>query len=513
MAVRLSKSDYTLACQCEKALWLKKNMPHLLEHDEATKAKFETGHEVGELAKGYFGPYEEVEFGKFGVMAHETKQWIESGEGKVLCEATFKHGNLLCMVDLLVRRAGGKFDIVECKSSTKVKPYHLSDIAFQAYVAEACGVEVRKCILMHIDKDYVRAGDLSPRRLFTLEDVTEDYRMMKPEVSERIERYEAVAGYGEVPDIQIGCHCTSPNECGFKGHCWAGVPEGSVHELAGATAKTKFAMAERGVKTLEQIGRDDGLLRTLKRPLARLQALEAAGRVDGVVLDAAKVSEFLAGMSFPLHFLDFETVQPLIPRWRGTRPYQQLPTQFSLHTVEADGSIVHKEFLARQGADPRRAVADALASAIPEGSCSVAWNMRFEKGRIGELAEAFPDLAAHLGSIAEGMVDLMVPFSKGWVYVPGMRGSASIKAVLPAMFPDSTELDYHALDGVHNGVEAMDAFLRLEELPPDEAEAVREQLLRYCELDTLAMVRIWEALVSWVTVGSGSVERSVTEAA
>ena len=283
--------------------------------------------------------------------------------------------------------------------------------------------------------------------------------------------------------------------------------------LAGSTAKTKFRMLADGIETLEQIGRDEKLLRALKKPLARNQCLEAAGKTPAPAYDPEKISEFLDTMSYPLYFLDFETVQPLIPRWRGTRPYQQLPTQFSLHVVNENGSLEHREFLAQHGSDPRRSVAEALVASIPMGSCSVAWNMSFEKARIAEMADSFPDLAGHLLSIAEGMVDLMVPFSKGWAYVPGMNGSASIKAVLPAMFPDSEELDYHALEGVHNGVEAMDAFLRLESMEPAEAEATREQLLRYCELDTLAMVRIWEALVSWASDGSESVEKVASEAA
>lgn len=177
------------------------------------------------------------------------------------------------------------------------------------------------------------------------------------------------------------------------------------------------------------------------------------------------------------------------------RPYQQIPTQYSLHILRRqEAELEHREYLAEAGTDPRRAVAEHLVADIPADACTLAYNMGFEKGRISELANAFPDLADHLLAINAGMHDLIVPFRKGSFYARAMGGSNSIKAVLPALFPEDPELDYHALDGVHNGSEAMDAFARMVDMSPEETALTREHLLRYCELDTLAMVRIWERL-------------------
>lgn len=213
------------------------------------------------------------------------------------------------------------------------------------------------------------------------------------------------------------------------------------------------------------------------------------------LIDRAGVAAFLDTLTFPLYFLDFETMQPAIPPFDGMRPYQQIPTQYSLHVLRsADAELEHYEFLADAHGDPRRAVAEHLVADIPEDVCSLAYNMGFEKGRIREMAKEFPDLAERLLNIADNMRDLLVPFSKGWYYARAMGGSNSIKAVLPALFPNDPQLDYHALEGVHNGSEVMNAFEAMASMSAEEEAVTREQLLRYCELDTLAMVKIWQKL-------------------
>ena len=225
--------------------------------------------------------------------------------------------------------------------------------------------------------------------------------------------------------------------------------------------------------------------------------------LDGIV-DVAALRRFLDDLSFPLYFLDFETFQPAIPLFDGTKPYQQIPTQYSLHVLKSPNSeLEHYEYLAEAGTDPRRSVAEHLVIDIPHGVCTLAYNMGFEKGRISELASTFPDLADRLIAINEGMRDLIVPFRNGDYYVRAMGGSNSIKAVLPALFPNDPKLDYHSLEGVHNGSEAMNAFEAMVNMDADQIAITREQLLRYCELDTFAMVRIWEKLVSAVQQRSG----------
>ena len=210
-----------------------------------------------------------------------------------------------------------------------------------------------------------------------------------------------------------------------------------------------------------------------------------------------KISKFLDTLSYPLYFLDFETYQESIPEYDGISPYMQIPFQYSLHYIEEDGGeLYHKEFLAEAGIDPRRSLAERLVKDIPKGVCVMAYNMMFEKMIIKNLAEFFPDLSDHLMNIYDNMCDLMIPFKDRDYYSKEMSGSYSIKYVLPALFPDDPSLDYHNLEGVHNGSEAMETYANLGNYNKEEQEVIRNNLLRYCELDTYAMVKIYEKLKS-----------------
>ena len=207
------------------------------------------------------------------------------------------------------------------------------------------------------------------------------------------------------------------------------------------------------------------------------------------------IKEFLDTLWYPLYFLDFETTQSIIPEFVGTKPYAQIPFQYSLHYIEREGGeLHHKEFLAVSGENPLRGISERLCEDIPEDACVIVFNKRFERGRLGELASYFPDLSKHLNKIKGNIRDLMIPFRKGYYYNRKMEGSHSIKKVLPAIFPDDPSMDYHNLEGVHNGGEAMDLFPKIKDLPEEEQIIARKNLLKYCELDTYATVKIWQEL-------------------
>jgi hypothetical protein len=217
------------------------------------------------------------------------------------------------------------------------------------------------------------------------------------------------------------------------------------------------------------------------------------------VIDAKKINVFLDTITFPLYFLDFETFMPAIPPFDGCRPYMQIPFQYSLHILKSPNTkLEHREFLAKEGTDPRRLLAEALYRDIPikehNQDCILAYNMGFEKGVIANLAKLFPDLSEQLLEIRSHIKDLMTPFQSQAYYRREFEGSYSIKAVLPGLFPDDPELNYHNLELIQNGSDAMTAFLGLEKKSPKEIAAIRRALLSYCCLDTLAMVKIWEYL-------------------
>ena len=489
--MRLSKSRYVTGLQCPKILWMNEHMPEQFDESVRDEARLETGNVVGDLAMGYYGDYVEVEFDKHGfeAMAERTRELLDAGE-RVICEATFIHGDNFCMADILRVEPDG-VHIVEVKATTSLKDYHVDDASYQLWVIEQCGLKVKSMGLMHLNKNYRREGDIDLHGLFVVEDVTEEVRSRARTVPANIGRIAAIAGDADEPNVRVGRHCNNPHACGYQAWCKRRFPTPNVFDINGIWMSVAAGMAyDDGVVTFGDVLRSGVSLNPR-------QSIQVACEVDGTdqYVDRDAVRAFLGRLRFPLYFLDFETFQEAVPPYDGCWPYEQIPSQYSLHVLdEPDGELRHYEFLAPEGADPRRAVAERLCEDIPRGACTLAYYMGFERTRIRELAGLFPDLAPHLLSINEGMVDLYEPFRRGDVFLRAMGGSNSIKVVLPAMFPGDPELDYHALEGVHNGGEAMAAYSNLVNLPPEERAAVREQLLRYCELDTLAMVRIYERL-------------------
>ena len=474
----LSKSRYTAFCQCPKNLWLKVYKPEEAKDDPAMQARFEQGNEVGDLAMELFGPYKEVTTKNpdgsldLNKMCALTQQYMKDGVDNI-CEASFALEGHYCAVDIL-RRNGDGWDIYEVKSSsfpecdgeeTKLEKY-APDIAYQKWVLTQCGVKVINTYLVCINSSYVRHGELDIKSLFVIIDMHDLVKNEYLKVPAQSNQALKILGMKDEPDYDLSEHCMKPYTCAFFDYCKRqhGVPEDrpTVFDLY----RMNFS------KKLEHYH---------------------AGRIT---FDALR-SEKLSDKQQTLYFLDFETLQQAIPQYDGQKPYQQITFQYSLHIKEsATAPYQHKEFLApSDGTDPRCAVAEQLCKDIPMNVCTLAYNKGFECGRIKELAALYPDLAVHLMNIQEHIQDLLTPFQSGYYYVPAMGGSFSIKSVLPALFPDDPSLDYHNLaGGVQNGGDAMTIFPKIQHMQPDEAQAAREALLRYCELDTWAMVKVWEKL-------------------
>lgn len=484
----LSKSMYCSGVQCPKMLWLKKHCPELFDDSVMNQAVLDTGSEVGDLAMGLFGDYTEVPYGDLTGMIRKTGELLAAGV-PVIAEASFSFGGLFCSVDILRNGGSGSVELYEVKSSTSVHEIYLHDVAFQMYVLEGLGLRVEKACLVHIDRSYVRGAELDIGKLFAVEDLTETVRGMQPDVAERIRMLRSCIAGAEEPCLHPGQHCFSPYGCGFWKHCTGPLPEPNVFDVAGMQTKTQLKYYAQGIVSFEDLLK--------KAKLNDAQKLQVSCEVNDLPahIEPGGIRGFLDTLSYPLYFLDFESFQPAVPLYENSRPYDQIVFQYSLHYYEREGGpLLHREYLAAPGGDPRRALAEQLCRDIPRGACVLAYNMGFEKGRIGELAELYPDLADHLTDIRGYIRDLMVPFQQKQYYTKAMQGSYSIKYVLPALFPDDPELDYHSLEGVHNGTEASAAFAAMQKMPPEELASCREHLLKYCGLDTLAMVRILEKL-------------------
>ncbi|MBR5426821.1 MAG: DUF2779 domain-containing protein [Clostridia bacterium] len=475
-------------------LWLDTYRPELHEANAADEARFTAGNEVGDLAMGLFGDYVEVtakkENGRLDLseMIRRTEEEMKKGT-PVICEASFSFGGLYCAVDLLKKENGG-WAIYEVKSSTHVSRVYCADVAYQKYVLENCGVRVTGTYLVTIDSGYVYDGTLRLDELFCVTDISAGVAVELQKIEPNLETAEHVLADGTEPRFDISERCRDPYGCDYWGYCTRALPTPNVFDLYRVGFKNALKYYYDGVASFE------ALLRAGKvKNKTALRQIDFALNDRGTFTDREAICAFLDTLSYPLYFLDFETMQLPVPKYVGSRPYQQIPFQYSLHYIEKEGGEVkHKEFLAESGPDPRRALAQRLCADIPKDVCVTAYNRGFECGRIKELAAAFPDLAEHLLNIEGNIKDLLTPFQSGWYYNRAMGGSFSIKSVLPALFPDDPELDYHNLEGVHNGSEAMEIFPRIEFMPPEEKESARRNLLKYCELDTLAMVKVWEKL-------------------
>ena len=486
----LSKSRYCSGVQCPKILWLRENMPEEFDSSVMNQAVLDNGNDVGDYAMGLFGDFEEVPHTEhLSDMISATQKLIEEGVQNI-CEASFSYDGCFCSVDIFRNLGGNKVELYEVKSSTSVKWIYEHDISYQYYVLTKLGYDVQKACIVYINNLYVRHGEIELDKLFAISDCTTLAKERLNEVEENVARFRKYLEQKEEPDCEIGGHCKNPYDCGYWSHCAKDIPEdGGFTVWNISDFRKKQQCYDKGLITFEQLY-EAGVLKG-----KYLQQVEVELKNLPPQIKEKEVKHFLDTLSYPLFFLDFETFNPAIPLYDNSRPYQQIVFQYSLHYIEKEGGeLKHKECLAYPGNDPRRQIAEQLCNDIPPDVCTIAYNMGFEKGKIFDMAELYPDLHDHLMNIHSNIKDLMIPFRKRWYYAREMQGSYSIKLVLPALFPDDPSLNYHNLEGVHNGGEASTTFLEMQKMNKEELEKWREYLLRYCELDTYAMVKILEKL-------------------
>lgn len=487
----ITKSIFMQGHQCQKLLWLALNIRDALV--EASSAQTEDGEEVGALARGYFGQdYTLIELSKPEDMVHATRAALAAGT-QTICEASFATDDLFCAADI-VRPTPSGLEVYEVKSSTSPKPEQYDDMAFQYHVIEAAGFTISKFSIIYVNGLYEFEGDIDLHGLFTVQDCTADLKLRQLGIAHTIGVCRHVRDMSTEPSCALSYHCEKPYLCPAKEYCFNlhQVPEHSVFDIAGMPAKKKYELYAQGYVTPQQLQASTILT---DRQYTQVSGMGKPFSSE-VSINKSALRDYLEALKYPIYFLDFETIMHAVPRYRQTTPFAQVPFQYSLHVQDRPfAKPEHMEFLARAGEDPRRDLAQQLCSDISQNYTCMAYNDRFEKGVNKKLAELFPDISHQLLSINARMCDLMVPFQQRWWYSDQLGGSYSIKAVLPAMCPNDPELDYLSLPGPHNGVEAMATFASLAQTTdPAEAEHMRSGLLKYCGLDTLAMVKILDAL-------------------
>jgi predicted RecB family nuclease len=487
---QLSKSKLIAYRQCPKRLWLEIYKPEL--RDESGKETvFATGNAVGEISQKIFDPEGKgvnVDPNLIGwdESAVQTEASIKAAKGPVF-EAYLQIPGALALADVLLPDYSAdalQWEMIEVKSSTSVKDYHRDDAAIQAYVAERSGIPLSKVGLAHINSQFVYAGDGNYDGLLHVKDLTEDAKSRSAEVEAWLQGAQKTAAENQEPDIEVGSHCKKPFTCGFHEYCHKGISttEDPFSMLPDLRAKKRATFEAAGIESLEAI--PEHLLSPTQTKV------RSAHLKNETSFDHKLARQLLGASDKTAYFLDYETIMFAVPIWRDSRPYQNLPFQYSLHRLDTEGRLEHREFLAEDDKDPRRALAEQMIEDCgPEGPIFV-YNATFERAVTHELAALFPDLSELLKAIIERFIDLY-PIAKAAYYNPSQHGSWSLKAVAPAI---STECCYDDLEGVKVGSDAGAAFLEscAAETSPERRKELREQMLKYCKLDTLATVKIWE---------------------
>jgi hypothetical protein len=439
----LSKSRVLAGHQCAKRLYLQLYAPHLGAEPGATlRYRWEQGHEVGRLAQEAFPGGVRLDAGRdrLDEALARTAALARDTSVSAIFEATFRHDGVLVRVDVLRRGAEGRWRLIEVKSTTSVKAYHLIDVAIQRHAVEGCGLALDGVAVMHLDRDYVYAGGPhDANRLFVIRDLTAEVRALDGDLPVLLGDLRRMLASDAAPPIAPGPQCKKPWVCEFYDHC--NVPRPQEFVVPGL-------------------------------PGAHL----------GPGLGAA-----LVPLSYPLYFMDFETLGPPIPRYAGMRPYQPIPFQWSVDVVRAPGTEPeHHEYLATDAADPRREFLESLARAVEAGGPIVVYS-GYESARLAELAAALPDLAPLAESIRARLWDLL-PVVRRHVSHPGFGGSFSLKRVLPALAPALSYEDMEVSDGSMAGA-IWDRLIR-QRPEPVEAARLEAALRAYCRQDTLGLLRL-----------------------
>ena len=496
MNYKLSKSTYVKGCQCEKALWLNKHKPEL--KDKITDKQqhiFDNGHAVGYLAQKLFPNGIDLEQ-NYNHRDYETSLQkmteLLKLENVSIYEAPFLYNEVLSIMDVLNIK-DGKAIAYEVKSSTSVTDCYLKDCALQYYVMTHSGLQLEDFNIVYVNNQYVKNGELDLNEFFIIESVLERILELQPDVEANIEKFKSVLELAEVPEIGIGPQCEDPYTCPFKSHCWKNVPEYSVFNIAFLKADKKFQLYNNGIVDIVDVP-DDYKLSARQRLQVDTEKFQTS------IIQETAITNFLNSVTYPLYFVDFESIMPTIPIWDQSKPYQQIAFQYSLHVQqEPNGPIEHFEFLAENdlNVDPRIGFFVQLYNDLECGNFErhhgdvIVYNAAFERTVLLKIAEDFPYLAEYVAKIIPRFKDLMSVFQNQYYLTPEMKGRYSIKNVLPALCP---ELSYNDLE-ITKGDQVTSIFENLyNETDEEKVEHQRKALLEYCKMDTLAMVKIFQHL-------------------
>lgn len=486
MSMRISKTKFVAGCQCLKRLYLQVHEPELAaEPEDAADAVIQQGREVGLLARKLFPGGIEVCSTGLDQAIRTTKELVANREVPAIFEGVFEHDGVLVRADVLQRRGENLWRLLEVKSASDLKEHYVQDVAIQSYVLSRSGLKLASSWLVHVNRAYVLTGTtVDPRQFFSFRNLTQRAQQFQPELVLRLRSQFQVLAATEAPDVPTGLHCVNPFVCEFFTHCNSPVPHDHVGYLPRLHASAIAKLEEMGVQSVHDIPADFELSEIQRRACTAIQT--------GQPWFSPDLKKEFESLEFPLCFMDFETVNPAIPRFTGMRPYDYLPFQWSVHLQRKPGdTLEHFEFLAVDSADPRTPFISSLCEVLGDAGSVIVYNQQFESERLWELAGWLPVYTDRIRAIQRRLWDLL-PVVRNHVYHPAFGGSFSLKAVLPALVPEMAYEGMEVPDGQAAGL-AWESMIRGES-SESERQAKRKALLDYCGQDTLAMVKLVDAL-------------------
>ncbi len=474
----ITANDYKKFLQCQKLFWLNK-INQKKEKKEFSKQK------------QYFKKYVKDTFRQrncFQIDTSDIKKAcfmtaeLINSDTEIIFDATFCFDGFYAMVDV--------FDIknkiiYKIKPSSYPKQGYIETFRYSYYIISKF-IDIEKCNFIHLNKKYTRAGELNRDEFLVISDVTKQVKYKNEVLSEKLSVMKQTLNSQKAPNVSIGKHCNEPYECEYKSICWEHIPKDSIFDITYTMGK-HWELYEQGIYKIDEIPDDFNLSKKAKEQIELHKA-------NSIKIDKENIQKFIKKLVFPINFLDFETFSSIMPRFDNQKPFEQIPFQYSLHILYEDGRLEHKEFLADENDDPREDVAKNLLQDITKEGSIVAFNKSFEISMIKKLARqtSYKD---ELLELVKRFEDIAHPFQSRYYYDPKFNGRYSLKVLLPVLFPENSELHYENLSLVKHGGDAAEIYGSLY-MEDDEKfkQDVKEALLKYCHLDTLAMVMIYKKL-------------------
>lgn len=492
----ISKTSYLEYLACPKNAWLRLHRPDLAEiFDLSDFAKSLTakGNLVELWARKLFPQGRLIsEFGETAL--RDTERFISIKQA-VIFQSAFLKASFLVRNDVLeYDQDKDAWNLYEIKGTNSLEENekeldHIEDLSFQSIVLNDLGLKINQAFLIHLNKDYIRGDEINIHDLFTIEDLSEQLQAREASTREKMERASQDLLQEDEQALECQCLYLARNKhCASFNYSHPNIPKYSVHDLSRiGTSKTKLTeLVNSGVMEINDIPADFKL-----SDIQRNQADVYQTKIP--IINHQAIKQELEALEYPLYFFDYETYPAAIPLFKGFKPYQQIPFQFSLDILtSADAKIEHHEYLHLEANDPSKNIIKALKANISEKGNIIVWNKKFEKGINADLAERHPEEASFLNDLNDRIYDLMDIFQKQYYVHEGFRGRVSIKKVLPILLP---ELSYNNLE-IQEGGTAMEAWFEkiFKAKSEVEKQRVAENLLKYCALDTYAMYAIWQVL-------------------